>query len=151
MTARDLTEGAVLEKRLVTSFPLDGDPRLPQGTSARPMPKALRGGWNSATRTNHRRWPRKSTGIARLPARCTTEICPRSFSVLVYAPVCGLEQKSGFFTGIDVRRATPCVRYPRIPRMVRCEALIDDGLGFSPSICACRYDACCYRAKPHTV
>ena len=144
----DLSEGAVLEKGCVYLVPLMEALDLPPEIEAIANAKSSTGRLDLLTRTitdNGKEFDRIVKGYS---GPLYTEICPRSFSVLV-RPGMRLNQirfrighamlDDGALT--DLHAQTP---------LVSGEAVIKDGLGFSVDLSASRNGLVGYRAKPHT-
>ncbi|WP_113912686.1 2'-deoxycytidine 5'-triphosphate deaminase [Roseovarius dicentrarchi] len=144
----DLTAGAVLEKGCVYVVPLMESLALPPGIHATANAKSSTGRLDLLTRA-------VTDGGAefdRIPAGYTgplyAEICPRSFSVLV-RPGMRLNQIR-FGTGDAVLTDADLAALHASDRLVDCDPVISDGLGFSVDLRPATGTLVGYRAKPHT-
>lgn len=144
----DLTQGAVLEKGCVYVVPLMEHLALPAGVSAVANAKSSTGRLDLLTRTI------TDGGVEfdRIPAGyhgpLYTEICPRSFSVLV-RPGMRLNQmrlRQGEAVLDDAELAALHAR----DQLVDGTPLISGGLGFSVDLRPGHGDLVGYRAKPHS-
>ncbi len=144
----DLSAGAVLEKGCVYVVPLMETLALPKDVQATANAKSSTGRLDLLTRA-------VTDGGAefdRIPAGYTgplyAEICPRSFSVLV-RPGMRLNQIR-FSTGDAVLNDTDLAALHASDRLVDCDPVISDGLGFSVDLRPATGTLVGYRAKPHT-
>ncbi|WP_323042651.1 2'-deoxycytidine 5'-triphosphate deaminase [Gemmobacter sp.] len=144
----DLTQGAVLEKGCVYVVPLMERLALPAGVSAVANAKSSTGRLDLLTRTI------TDGGVEfdRIPAGyhgpLYTEICPRSFSVLV-RPGMRLNQ-------LRLRQGEAVLDDGELAALHARDALVDGvplisgGLGFSVDLRPVSGDLVGYRAKPHS-
>ncbi|MFT4013790.1 MAG: 2'-deoxycytidine 5'-triphosphate deaminase [Paracoccus sp. (in: a-proteobacteria)] len=148
MHRMDLSQGAVLEKGCVYLVPLLERLALPQGLDAVANAKSSTGRLDLLTRLV----TDEGTEFDRLPpgydGPLYAEICPRSFSVLVRPGMrlnqLRLREGQAQLSDADLRAL-----HARQP-LVRGEALIDEGLGFSVDLRPARGDLVGYRARPHS-
>lgn len=144
----DLSAGAVLEKGCVYVVPLMESLALPADIQATANAKSSTGRLDLLTRA-------VTDGGAefdRIPAGYTgplyAEICPRSFSVLV-RPGMRLNQIR-FSAGDAVLTDADLTALHASDRLVDCDPVISDGLGFSVDLRPATGTLVGYRAKPHT-
>ena len=144
----DLSEGAVLEKGCVYLVPLMEGLKLPTDIEAVANAKSSTGRLDLLTRTITDHGKEFDRIVKGYTGPLYAEICPRSFSVLVL-PGMRLNQIR-FRAGHAVLSDQALKDLHAHTPLVSCEALIQDGLGFSVDLSASRNGLVGYRAKPHT-